>query len=348
LLEQIRQLSIGPNASLREAMEAIQRGACGIALVVDEEGRLLGVMTDGDIRRAVLGGAALGDPVEPYMVRNYTAAGPAAGRSEVLDLMRARSLSQIPIVDEAGKLLGIHLLREIIGAAPRPNWAVVMAGGRGERLRPLTDAIPKPMVRVAGRPILERIVLHLVGFGIRRVFISVNYLGKVIEEHFEHGARFGCRIEYLREDRPLGTGGSLSLLPGLPEHPLLVLNGDLITQLNVHDMLAFHAAGSFALTVGVHQYAHTVPYGVLDVAGGCVQAITEKPTARWLINAGAYVLSPCVLDRLPKQEPFTLPALVETCLGMGDRVGAFPIEEEWIDVGQHQELQRARGDRPAS
>ena len=187
MTERIRDTSIFKHASLRNAMEAIQRGACGIALIVDEAGRLLGVMTDGDVRRALLGGALLDDAVEPSMHRKFTAVLPTTGRSEVLDLLRARSLSQIPIVDERGTLLGLHLLREIVGAVPRPNWAVVMAGGRGERLRPLTDTIPKPMVKVAGRPILERIVHHLVGFGIRRVYLSVNYLSEVIEDYFGDG-----------------------------------------------------------------------------------------------------------------------------------------------------------------
>ena len=150
------------------------------------------------------------------MRREFVAVSPDVGRTEVLDLMRARTLNQIPIVDETGKVVGLHLLREIVGSMPRPNWAVVMAGGRGERLRPLSDTIPKPMVRVAGRPILERIVLHLVGFGIRRIFLSVNYLANIIEDYFGDGSHHGCTIEYLREDRPLGTGGSLSLLPETP------------------------------------------------------------------------------------------------------------------------------------
>src|SRR3989304_1487910 len=205
----IKEISIKQSATIREAMEAIQRGACWIALVVDNNSKLLGLITDGDIRRALLSGATLNDPLEPYMQRKFTAVPPTTGRSEVLDLMRARSLNQIPIVDQTGKLVGLHLMREIIGAVRRPNWAVIMAGGRGERLRPLTDSIPKPMIKVAGRPILERIVLHLVGYGIRRIFISVNYLSQVIEDHFGDGTRFGCTIEYLRETQPLGTGGSL-------------------------------------------------------------------------------------------------------------------------------------------
>jgi dTDP-glucose pyrophosphorylase len=342
--QRISQLSLDCRASLREVLEAIQRGACGIALVLGEGGKLLGVMTDGDVRRAVLAGAALSDCLEPYMVRAFTSVAPAASRSEVLDLMRARMFSQVPILDEAGKVVGLHLLREVIGAELRPNWAVVMAGGRGERLRPLTDALPKPMVRVAGRPILERIVLHLVGAGIRRVFLSVNYLAHVIEEHFGDGATYGCRIEYLRETEPLGTGGSLSLLPQRPGDPLLVLNGDLVTQFDVASMFAYHCHGGYAATVGLHEYVHEVPYAVVDVAGGRLTGISEKPTARWLTNAGIYVLDPALLERVPRNTVLGIPSLLDDCLERGEAVGAFFIEDDWLDVGRQQELRRARGE----
>lgn len=335
---------ISESSSLRTAMEVMDRGSLEIVLVADADGTLLGTLTDGDIRRAILSGASLGDAVSGFMQRHFTAVGPSAGRTEVLDLMRARSLQQIPIVDEAGRLAGLHLLREILGASVRPNWAVVMAGGRGERLRPITDALPKPMIKVAGRPILERIVLHLVGFGIRRIFLSVNYMGDVIEGHFRDGADLGCRIEYLKEEKPLGTGGALSLLAEKPDHPFLMLNGDLLTQFNVGNMLAFHAEGGFRATVGVHEYIHTVPYGVVERDGDRVTGIREKPTQTWLANAGIYVFDPGLVERVPKDTYYPLPALVEECLDRGEAVGTFPIKEEWIDVGHPKELRRARGE----
>jgi dTDP-glucose pyrophosphorylase len=341
--QRIHDISIREDSTLRVAMEAIQRGACWLALVIDAEGVLLGLVTDGDVRRALLAGATLNDPVEPHMKKKFTAVPPTAGRSEVLDIMRARTLNQIPIVDEAGKLVGLHLLREIIGAVRRPNWAVIMAGGRGERLRPLTDSIPKPMIKVAGRPILERIVLHLVGFGIRRIFLSVNYLSEIVEEHFGDGAAFGCQIEYLRESQPLGTGGSLSLLPEKPAEPILVLNGDLLTEFDVGNMIAFHDQGCYAATVGVHEYLQTIPFGVLDIEDKRIVAMREKPTVIHPTNAGIYLLNPPLLDRIPKDVEYTVPALVEDCLSRGEQVGAFRIEEDWMDIGRPQELRNARG-----
>ncbi len=344
MLSRLKDVTLTPAATLRDAMRAIDAAATEIALVVDQAGKLLGTITDGDLRRAILRAVPLDSPVEGVMRREFTAVTPQAGRAEVLDLMRARTLRQIPILDDEGRLVGLHLLREIIGAVPRPNWAVVMAGGRGERLRPLTDSLPKPMLPVAGRPILERIVLHLVGFGITRIFLSVNYMAEVIERHFGDGQAHGCRIEYLREKEPLGTGGSLSLLPEVPEHPLLVLNGDLLTQFDAAGMLRFFESGGFDVVVGVHEYVHTVPYGVVELQGERVTLLREKPTHVWLANAGIYALSPAVVARVPRGSQFHMPALIEECLERGELVGAFRIEGDWIDIGHHRALRRARGE----
>lgn len=328
---------------VRRALASLDASTLGIVLVEDPSGRVVGTITDGDIRRALLRGATIDSPIDGYMQRQFQAVGPTTSRAEVLDIMQSRWLSQIPILDADGRLVGLHTLHEILGAAPRPNWAVVMAGGRGERLRPLTDTVPKPMIRVAGRPILERIVLHLVGFGVPRIFLSVNYKADVIEAHFGDGHAFGCAIEYLREDTPLGTGGALSLLPAAPEHPLLVLNGDLLTQFDVGSLLTFHEAGGYRATVGIHEYAHTVPFGVVDVAGARVVQLREKPSAVWQANAGIYVLEPDLVARVPAGTAFPLPALIEDCLERGESVGAFHVEEDWIDVGRQTELERARG-----
>jgi dTDP-glucose pyrophosphorylase len=331
--------------SLRDALLALDRGAAGIALVLDGEGRLVGTATDGDVRRALLAGAPLDAPLAPHMRRNFTAVGLEAGRAEVLDLMRARVIEQVPIVDARGRLAGLHLIHQILGAIERPNWGVIMAGGLGTRLRPITEHVPKPMLKVAGRPILERLVLHLVGFGIKRIFLAVHYLAHVIEEHFGDGSRFGCRVEYLREERPLGTGGALSLLPARPAEPVVVLNGDLVTQANVGEMLAAHGRADAAATVGVRRYLHQVPFGCVEVDGTRLLRIEEKPTLARLVNAGVYVLSPAVIASAPPP-PFTVPALLEGCLQRGEPVEAFEVAEDWLDVGQHEQLKQAREGQP--
>jgi dTDP-glucose pyrophosphorylase len=329
--------------TLLDVLRALDRGGFGVALIVDAEGRLVGVMTDGDVRRALLASHPIDSRLGPFVNRAFTSVRPDVPRDDILELMRARQIEQVPIVGPDGHPAGLHLLHEIVGAAERPNWAVVMAGGRGTRLGSLTSNIPKPMLRVAGRPILERIVLKLVGHGIRRVFLSINYLGHLVEQHFGDGSRFGCQIEYLREDRPLGTGGSLSLLP-VPSAPVVVMNGDLVTQADVGELLDFHEGSRFAATVGVRRYLHTVAFGCVDVEGQRITSFEEKPTLTCMINGGIYVLSPALVRRVPANREYQLPELLVDCLGRNEAIGAFEIHGDWFDVGQKDTLQQARGE----
>lgn len=342
----LSSLTISTTQNIREALAAIDHAACEIALIVDDSNTLLGTLTDGDIRRALLSGADLDSRASDYMNKNFVAVGPETGRAEVLDLMRARSFQQIPVIDTSGRLIGLHLLKEIIGAQERPNWAVVMAGGKGMRLRPITEKIPKPMIEVAGRPILERIILHLVSYGIRKIFLSVNYMSEVITQHFEDGRHFGCEIDYIHENKPLGTAGSLSLLESAPSAPILVLNGDLLTNVDVGQLLRFHAGGGYSATVAVRHHSYQVPFGVVVAHEGSLQQLIEKPVERWLVNAGIYAISPKVLQRIPENEKFDMPQLLEECLGRKETVGVFETTHSWMDIGRPHELKKARGEDP--
>ncbi len=313
-MTQIDRLTIRAGATILEAMEAIQAGAVEICLVVDADRRLVGVVTDGDVRRALLAGRLLGSPIDACLNTQFHAVGMDVGRAEALDLMLARGFTQVPILDRDGCLVGLHLLR-----------------------------VPKPMIAVAGRPILERLVLHLLSYGIRRMHIAINYKGEMIERHFGDGTRFGCRIDYIRETEPLGTGGALTLLDP-PEHPMLVLNGDLVTQLNVARLLDAHDASGARATIGVREYSVTIPYGVVGVdERGCLAAMREKPTEVFLINAGVYVVSPECWTGLDRGNPMTMPELLLKQMEAGTPPGVFVIEEDWVDVGRHEDLQRARG-----
>ena len=334
------------SGTLRDVIAAIDAGSLGVALVMVNAATLAGIFTDGDVRRALLQGATLESPLELHMRKEFTSVTPAVGRVEVLDLMQARRFTVVPIVDDQGVFRGCHHLHDLLGVAARPNLALIMAGGRGTRLGALTQHVPKPMIRVAGRPILERMVIHLVGFGIKKILMSVNYLAHVIEDHFGDGARFGCQIEYVREDQPLGTGGALSLLPAPPTAPLLVVNGDVVTQADLGAMLDFHTAGGpdVRVTVAVRRYLHTVPFGCLEIDGNRVLDMEEKPTMSRLINAGMYVVSPEVIARIPRATAFSMPSLVESCLARNERVQAFEVADDWIDVGQKEQLREARGE----
>lgn len=334
---------IPPGSPVRKAMEALEAAATEIVLVVDDTRKVLGTVTDGDIRRTLLRGATLEHPVEICMQRAFKSAPESAGRAEILDLMKAWSVSQIPLLDEEGRLVGLHLLHEIVGGHQRPNWAVIMAGGKGTRLRPITEHLPKPMIQIAGRPILERLVLHVLSFGVRRIFLSINYLGEMVQRHFGDGSQFGCEIEYLTEDKPLGTGGALSLLPALPEHPVLVMNGDVVTQADLGAMLDFHQRHHFDATMAIREYTHTVPFGCVETKDNRVVELVEKPTLRQQVNTGIYVLSPSLLSNVPARTEFPITQLFENCFDAGIPVGAYLLQEDWIDVGHHDQLRQARG-----
>jgi dTDP-glucose pyrophosphorylase len=342
--EGLAQMTIGTGATILEALRVIDRGAESIGFVTDESGRVLGCITDGDVRRALLAGATLESRCLSSIMRaDFAFVRVGTGRAEVLDLMRARQIGELPVLDAEGHLAGLHTVRQIISAVERPNRVVILAGGKGTRLYPLTLNLPKPMVTVAGRPILERLVLHLMSCGFRQFTLSVNYLAHVIEQHFGDGGDLGCQIDYLRETEPLGTGGSLALLAARPAHPLLVLNGDLVTQCDVGRMLDFHLHGKFVATFGLKPYSVTIPFGVAEVEGDQLVGLREKPTERMMINAGIYVLDPDTLDLIPKGREFPITDLFSRLLEQGRPVGAHVLEDDWLDVGRHEELTRARG-----
>lgn len=339
----LQECCLDISATLLDAMRVIDQGAARVALVVDESNQLLGTLTDGDIRRAIIGGAVLDSMINPYISKDCMSVSPDTGRAEVIDLMQAHMIDQIPVLDKDRELVGLHLLHGLLGAQDRPNWAVIMAGGKGTRLRPITEHLPKPMIKVAGRPILERLILHLISFGVKKIFLSINYMGHVIEDYFSDGSRLGCSIEYLREENPLGTGGALSLLPEKPKDPLLVMNGDLVMQANIEQLLTFHQKGDYYATMGVSSYHHEVPYGCVIADAGRIFSLEEKPVNSFLVNAGLYVLSPEAVSEIPSQF-FPITQLFEQAIVQDRSCGCYSIEEEWADVGRIDDLKKVKGE----
>jgi dTDP-glucose pyrophosphorylase len=326
---------------MNDAIRALNGPAEGMAIVTDDDEKVAGVLTDGDVRRALMQEARLEALIDPYVRRDYLFVTETESRNQVLDLMQAKKFKHIPILDRAGRLVGMHMLHDVVGGEKLSNHAVIMAGGKGVRLRPITEHMPKPMIPVAGRPILERLVLHLVGCGITRIHISVNYLAEIIVNHFGDGSRFGCEISYLRESEELGTAGALSLLPFVPEEPIMVLNGDLVTQMDFAAMIAFHMASESSATIGHRPYTHQIPFGCLDVLNDRVIAIREKPVLEHRVNAGVYVLSPGVLSLIPRNF-YPITELFQQLLERGEKIGSYEITSDWIDVGLHTELSKAR------
>lgn len=341
----IHELCVSPEATLYEAMSVIGKHGTTLALVTDSDFKLIGLLSDGDVRRALLNKNDLNTSVQTVMNDKFKFVRQDVARSAALDQLKALGRNHMPILDDEGKVVGLHLLDEMIGAVKLPNSAVIMAGGKGTRLKPLTDNLPKPMIKVAGRPILEHIILHLAGSNIRNIYIAVNYLSDMIEDYFKDGSTFGVNIHYLREEIPLGTGGALSLIPELPEAPLLVMNGDLVTQFDIERLLHHHYQGGYQMTIGAHDYRVDIPYGVIqwDESNNKVNAIVEKPEEHFLVNGGIYVISPEIINLIEPDRNVPMTELIDKALEKNLRVGAHLVEGDWMDVGHHKELASARG-----
>jgi dTDP-glucose pyrophosphorylase len=336
-----QKLVVPPSSSILAAMQVIDNGGVQLVLVADEAGRLLGTVTDGDVRRGILKQIPLSAPVSEIMNSSPRTVAAELGRSELLHLMRHERLHCVPRIDSNKHILGLTSIDEIALPEPRENWVVLMAGGRGDRLRPLTDTMPKPLLSIGGRPILETTIRNLVSQGFWRFFISVNYLGDMIETYFGDGTKYGCQITYLREEAFLGTGGALSLLPSRPSQPLLLLNGDVLTNMDSCDLLAFHNARSAGATMVIRKHEYQVPYGVVRFDKYYFNEISEKPVSTYFVNAGIYCLSPDVLDLLEANGPIDMPDLLVKARNRGITVTVYPLVDYWLDIGRVEDLRRA-------
>lgn len=338
-----REAVLTQGASIKDAINKLNDTGLQIVLVLDESNTLLGTITDGDIRRGLLKGLTLDDAIEGIIRSNSLVVPPEMARDMVLQLMKANRLRQLPIVDASHRVLGLHLWDEI--AIPSfPNAMVIMAGGLGTRLRPHTESCPKPMLPVAGKPMLEYIIERAKVEGFAHFIIAVQYLGHIIEDYFGDGARFGVRIEYLRETTPLGTAGALSLMNPLPELPFIVTNGDVLSDIRYGELLDFHARHAAVATMAVrlHEWQH--PFGVVQTQGVDIVGFEEKPIARTHINAGIYVVSPAALGTMVANARCDMPTLFEQLQTEGKRTVAYPMHEPWLDVGRPDDLNRANAE----
>jgi dTDP-glucose pyrophosphorylase len=340
-MERWKQTLLDPEATVREAIACIDSVGLQIALVVDENGQLLGTVTDGDVRRAILGGVSLDAPVAGVMNENPTTARGHDDRETLFALMRQRRLHQIPVLDATWRVVGLEVIDDLLKPQQRTNGVVLMAGGLGSRLRPLTDDCPKPLLQIGPKPILETILEAFIQQGFSRFYLSVNYMADRVEEYFGDGKRWNVGIEYLRENERLGTAGALSLLPEQPAEPLFVMNGDLLTRLSFIHLLDFHIGHGAAATMCVREYEMQVPYGVIETRNHRILDIREKPTERYLVNAGVYVLEPEALGLIPAREFCDMPDLFKALIVRGDETAVFPIREYWMDIGRVDDFDRA-------
>lgn len=337
-------LLVSAGASVRAALEAMTKNSRQVAAVVDDGGRLAGLVTDGDIRRALLRGASLDAPVERMMNRSPVTASPATTRDEALALMHARVIRHLPLVDRAGVLVDLLVLDELLEPPPLANAAVIMAGGTGSRLRPLTDTVPKPLLRVGGKPLIEIMIERLRDAGVRDFVLTVHYKSHLIEEHLGNGARLGVRVRYVREEQPLGTAGSLRTVAMLVDGPFFLVNADILTKCDFRALLAFHERHGADMTVGTVPYSVDLPYGIVEVDGTRLAAVTEKPRLDFVVNSGLYVVGPAATALVPPGIPFDIPDLIRILMAAGRRVVAFPVREYWLDVGRHDDFHKADRD----
>jgi len=343
----IADISMAPTESIGDAIGHIDRHPGRIALVVDDAGSLIGTVVDGDVRRAILAGLGLDTPVSELLRHRPRAAAhvpitapEGTSDDELRQVMREHVIRQVPIVDAEGRVRDLVLLDDLTAEPLTGVRAVVMAGGFGKRLRPLTENIPKPMLPVGDRPVIEHIVGQLRDAGVKHVNITTHFMPEKIKEHFGDGSEFGVHIDYVSEGQPLGTAGSLGLM--IPsEEPLLVINGDILTDLDFRHMLAFHREHEADLTVGVRQYDMDVPYGVVQTDGVKVTGVTEKPRYTFFVNAGIYLLEPLVQQAVPESKRYDMTDLIEHLVADGRSVVSFPIIEYWLDIGKPEDYRRA-------
>jgi dTDP-glucose pyrophosphorylase len=343
-MENFKKSVVSLNIKIKEAILTLENSHTKIVLVVDENYKLIGTISDGDIRRGVLKGLTIESPIKDILHTNFISVQDDKTNKEIMEIMTKNEISQIPIIDKSGKLIGLHLLNEFVGKSEIENNIVIMAGGRGVRLRPLTEDCPKPMLKIGDKPLLEIIINQFIENGFKNFHISVNYLKEQIIDYFQDGSKWGININYLIEDEPLGTAGSLIKLPKSLNKPYFVVNGDVLSRFNPMQVLEFHNKNESDMTICAHTYDQTIPYGVIETKGDGMkfERILEKPTFQHLVNAGVYVIDPKINLLISRNSYLDMPDLITLCTSNNKNIIIFPIHEYWLDIGRHENLKEAR------
>jgi len=335
------KIKINSNSSIKEALQIINSGAMKIAVLVNESGKLLGTITDGDIRRGLLNGIAMDEKAEKVSNKDPLVCGVNESREKILQKALARKVYQIPIVDNNNYLIGIEELDELISKEKKTNKVVLMAGGMGTRLGELTKNTPKPMLHVGDRPILETIIENFIKSGFTDIILSVNHLSHVIENYFGDGSRHGANITYVHEKKRLGTAGALDIIREQLNEPFFVMNGDILTNINFEHLYDFHISHESTATMCVREYDFQVPYGTVNIENGKILSIDEKPIHKFFVSAGIYMLSPESLKYVPQDTFFDMPTLFEKIIADNKNSVSFPMREYWLDVGQKKDYEKA-------
>lgn len=345
-MKKIKELMVSKETSILDAIKKLDVTAVQILLVVDQDERLLGTLTDGDVRRAILNGKDLSSQVGSIMNTHPVTLAPEDTRDHAVGIMHRRLLHCLPVVDKTGKVLGLEMESGQLWQGQEKTLVVLMAGGLGMRLRPLTETTPKPMLKINGKPILEMIIDRFAEQGFEDFLISVNYKAEMIRDYFGDGSSRGLNFSYLEEDKPLGTGGAISQIAGkTTTKNIIVMNGDLLTTLNFRQLLAYHDTLESSATMAVRDYSIRVPYGVVQADNEEFLSLIEKPAHNYFVNAGIYVIKSSLIDYIPKDVFFDLPDLFGLLKSKGEKVTIFPLREEWRDIGCHKDFEEANNQR---
>lgn len=342
-MKPIDKVKLHRHSTIKEALEIINEGSLRIAVVCDGK-KLVGVVADADLRRAFLKGLLLSDSIESITTRNPITAHVNDSSEKIIALASRHRVYEIPVLDDLGHVLGIEVVDELLAKKERSNPVVIMAGGLGTRLWPLTEEIPKPMLKVGGKPILETIIENFAKYGFKNIYLCVNYKSHKIEEYFKDGSGLSVSIYYAHEEMRLGTAGALDLLRTELTEPFFVMNGDLLTNVNFEHFFDFHYSQNADATMAVREYEHQVPYGVVEMKGAEIISIHEKPTYRHFVSAGMYLLSPSMLEYIPQKSYFDMPSLFEKLIEMKKNVLSFPVREYWLDIGRMSDFERANSE----
>jgi len=340
-MKDIQKLILKENAIIKDAMKVIDEGACKIALIVNDDMKLLGTITDGDIRRAILADISLDSDIIHTYCKTPIVAKQNTPKSDLLKLANDHKILRIPIINSNGILVSLDTVEGLTHTTNKPNKVVLMVGGLGTRLRPLTNNIPKPMLNVGGKPILETIIKKFVSHGFTNIVMCVNYKSEIIKDYFGTGEKFGISIEYVHEEKRMGTAGALTLLKEKPSEPFFVMNGDLLTDVNFESLLDYHMINNSIGTMCVREYDFQVPFGVVKTEGHQIKSIIEKPIHNFFVSAGIYMLDPSCIDLIPQDEFYDMPTLFDLLIQNKETTVSFPLSEYWLDIGRLEEYQKA-------
>lgn len=341
---QVNEIKISPSTLIRKALEVIDQGAMKIALIVDDKQILIGTLSDGDIRRGLLSGLGMEDSIETIYNRTPTVCRLNDPKEKIIQTAVSRRVYQVPLIDDLGRVVKLAEIDHLIKKEKLPNQVVIMAGGMGKRLMPLTEHTPKPMLKVGGRPILETLISRLQQQGFSEILISINYKGEQIKDYFGDGRMMGVNIRYIEEEKPMGTAGALGILAENPRHPVLVMNGDILTNVNFENLIDFHYKSKADATMCIREYGLEVPYGVVRLNQNNIIAIEEKPVQQFYVNAGIYVLNPEVIKTIKPGSAIDMTQIFEKLVQQNSVTVSFPIREFWMDIGKLEDYNRANNE----